>query len=145
MAATSRRPVAVLMLLRLSCKRLNSRSVCSFTAFSCSILIFSISDALAAAGLVATPFDEAMFVSVALYVFLVWSLLLIEVSCSLVWPGFVGWGLAVLYNYIKYTIRTTNVRCPYSSVVERQSCKLKVCSSILHGGILSFIFYFLII
>jgi hypothetical protein len=24
---------------------------------------------------------------------------------------------------------------PYSSVVERQSCKLKVCSSILHGGI----------
>lgn len=27
---------------------------------------------------------------------------------------------------------------PYSSVVERQSCKLKVCSSILHGGIFTF-------
>ena len=29
---------------------------------------------------------------------------------------------------------------PYSSVVERQSCKLKVCSSILHGGRISFCF-----
>jgi hypothetical protein len=45
---------------------------------------------------VATPFDEAMVVFVALYVFLVRSLLLIEVSYSLVWPGFVGWGLAIL-------------------------------------------------
>ena len=30
-----------------------------------------------------------------------------------------------------------NINSPYSSVVERQSCKLKVCSSILHEGIQS--------
>jgi len=39
--AISRRVVAPRMLLRLSCRRLTSRSVCSFTAFNCSTLILS--------------------------------------------------------------------------------------------------------
>jgi hypothetical protein len=51
------------------------------------------------------------------------------------WPSI----LATLNN----SLVTFSQKCPYSSVVERQSCKLKVCSSILHGGILFlFLFFF---
>ncbi|KAJ6740553.1 hypothetical protein OIU79_000631 [Salix purpurea] len=84
------------MLLRLSCKRFTSRSVCSFIPFSCSTLIFSISDALAAAAvLVATPpFDEAMVVFVALYVFLVCSRF-VNRSLSYLLLCAVVWGLTI--------------------------------------------------